>query len=79
MENVVEVSENLAQIVSNVTLNNTVDIAAVTSVVTKIINSLNGTQRTENKVNIFSYSISILVLIIFVGLKKPKLKMCSYR
>ena len=46
-------SKNLAQIVSNVILNTTVDIVAVTSVVTKIINLLNETQRTENEVNTF--------------------------
>lgn len=45
--------KNLAQIVSNVILNTTVDIVAVTSVVTKIINLLNETQRTENEVNTF--------------------------
>ena len=41
------------QIVRNVTLNNTLDIVTVTSIVTKIINSLNSTQRAENEVNIF--------------------------
>ena len=46
-------SENLTQIVRNVTLNNTLDIVTVTSIVTKIINSLNSTQRAENEVNIF--------------------------
>ena len=52
-ENVVQVSENLTQIVSNVTLNNTGDIVTVTSVVTKIINALSGTQISENEVNTF--------------------------
>lgn len=51
--NVAEVSENLMQIVRNVTLNNTVDIVTVRSVVTKIISLLKGTQRTDNEVNIF--------------------------
>ena len=46
-------SENLTQVVSNVTLNNTVDIVTVNSIVTKIVNSLNGTQRAENEVNFF--------------------------
>ena len=46
-------SENLTQVVSNVTLNNTVDIVTVNSIVTKIVNSLNGTQRAENEVNVF--------------------------
>ena len=50
VENVVEVSENLTQIVSNVTLTST-DIVAATSVVTKIVNSLNGTN--ENEVYLF--------------------------
>ena len=46
-------SENLTQVVSNVTLNNTVDIVTVNSIVTKIVNSLNGTQRAQNEVNVF--------------------------
>ena len=46
-------SEDLKQIVGNVTLNNTLYIVTVTSIVTKIINSLNGTQGAENEVNVF--------------------------
>ena len=69
-KNVGDVAKKLTRVVSNGTLNNTVDIVVVTSLFTKIINSLSGTKRTEEKVNIFS-EIN-LVLIIFQELNEAK-------
>ena len=47
------VSQNLKEIVSNGTLVNAVDVVTVTSLVTQIANSLNGSQRNETEVHIF--------------------------
>lgn len=46
-------SENLKEIVNNGTLENTADIIAVTSVLTQIVDALNGSQRSESEVHIF--------------------------
>ena len=46
-------SENLKEIVNNGTLENTADIIAVTSVITQIVDALNGSQRSESEVHIF--------------------------
>lgn len=52
-QNVVEVSGNLKRIVKNDALNNIDDIARVTNVVEKIINSLRQVRKNESEVGFY--------------------------